>query len=262
MRETRSGAWSWIILAVAVTYFFLPLIGTLVFSLRARANQLSLDAYASVLADNRFRATFAFSLEMAALTVAVSLLLVLPAAFWVQLKMPALRPLLELTTLLPFVIPGIVLVFGLIKTYSRPPLPLVASPGLLVAGYAVLSLPYMYRAVDTGLRAVDVRLLTEAALSLGAGWRMVIVRVIVPNVASALMTGALLTFALVMGELTLAQYLGWPAFGPYMALMGLNRAYEPAALAIISFGLTWAAMAILLVFGRRQPGRQQLLGPR
>jgi len=89
----------------------------------------------------------------------------------------------------------------------------------------------------------------------------VIVRVIVPNLVSALLTGALLTFALVMGELTLAQYLGWPAFGPYMALMGQNRAYEPAALAIISFVLTWASMAILLIFSRLQTVRQ-LVGPR
>jgi putative spermidine/putrescine transport system permease protein len=46
-----------------------------------------------------------------------------------------------------------------------------------------------------------------------------------------------------------------------MALMGQNRAYEPAALAIISFALTWASMAILLVFSRRQAGRP-LVGPR
>jgi putative spermidine/putrescine transport system permease protein len=257
----RGGAGAWLILGLGIAYFFLPLVGTGVFSLRARANQLSLDAYASVLADNRFYSTFIFSLEMSVLTILVSVVLILPTAFWVHLRIPRLRPVIELITLLPFVIPAIVLVFGLIKTFGRPPLPLVASPGLLVAGYAVLSLPYMYRAIDTGLRSIDVRLLTEAALSLGAGWRVVILRVIVPNVGSALLTGALLTFALVMGELTLAQYLAWPAFGPYMALMGQNRAYEPAALAIISFALTWAAMAVLLVFSRRQVGRN-LVGAR
>ena len=257
----RSGAGGWAVFGIGVVYFVLPLIGTGVFSLRARADQLSLDAYASVLGDNRFYTTFIFSLEMAALTIVASVVLVLPAAFWVHLRLPRLRPLLELATLLPFVIPAIVLVFGLIKTFSRPPLPLVVSPGLLVAGYVVLSMPYVYRAIDTGLRSIDVRTLTEAALSLGASWPAVIVRVIVPNLGSALLTGALLTFALVMGELTLAQYLGWPAFGPYMALMGTNRAYEPAALAIISFALTWASMAILLIFSRRQTVRQ-LVGPR
>ena len=98
----------------------------------------------------------------------------MPTAFWVRLRLPRLRPVVEFITLLPFVIPPIVLVFGLITTYSRPPLPLTArdigSNVLLVAAYVVLSFPYMYRAVDTGLRAIDIRSLTEAAQSLGAGW--------------------------------------------------------------------------------------------
>ena len=49
-------------------------------------------------------------------------------------------------------------------------------------GYTMLALPYMYRAVDTGLRAIDVATLTEAAQSLGAGWLPIIARVILPNV--------------------------------------------------------------------------------
>ena len=41
---------------------------------------------------------------------------------------------------------------------------------------STLALPYMYRAVDTGLRAIDVRTLTEAAESLGAGWPTILFR--------------------------------------------------------------------------------------
>ena len=50
-----------------------------------------------------------------------------------------------------------------------------------MAGYTVLSLPYMYRSVDNGLRAMDVRTLTEAAQSLGASWFTIIFRIIFPN---------------------------------------------------------------------------------
>src|SRR5215210_6323906 len=63
---------------------------------------------------------------------------------------------------------------------------------LLVLGYATLSLPYMYRAVDTGLRTIDVRTLTEAAQILGAGWTTIIARVILPNVLIAVLSGAFL----------------------------------------------------------------------
>ncbi len=253
--------WSWLWITLGALYFIVPLYATLHFSLQAKRGTLSLLAYQNVLADPQFYRTFAFSLQMAAATIVTGIVLIVPTAYWVHLRLPKLRPAVELITLMPFVIPAVVLVFGLIRAYSRPPLLLVSSPALLVAGYTVLSLPYMYRAVDTGLRAVDVRTLTEAAQSLGAGWPTILWRVILPNLRVAVLSGSFLTLAIVVGEFTLAALLAWPAFGPYMALLGQNRAYEPAALAIMSFGLTWLAMGVILWIGRgRQGGPSELSG--
>jgi putative spermidine/putrescine transport system permease protein len=47
----------------------------------------------------------------------------------------------------------------------------------------------------------------------------------------------------------LASLLDRPAFGPYLQLIGANRAYEPSALAIIAFMITWASMGLIQVFG-------------
>ncbi len=200
---------------------------------------LSFTAYAHVFKDPQFLQTFSFSFEMALLTIIAGLALIVPTVLWVHLRFPGARVLIETFALLPFVIPPIVLVFGLIRIYSRPPFALVTSPALLVAGYVVLSFPYIYRSVDTGLRAIDLRTLTEAAQSLGAGWGRTLFRVVLPNIRAALLSAAFLTFSIVVGELTLAVMLAWPAFGPYMALVGRDLAYEPAALAIMSFLLTW-----------------------
>ena len=133
---------------------------------------------------------------------------------------------------------------------------------MLIAAYTILSMPYMYRAVDIGLRSIDVRTLTEAAQSLGAGWGTVMFRVIIPNIRVAILNGAFLAFAIVIGEYILAQYLAKPAFAPYMAVLIQNKAYEPAALAVISFALTWACMGIIsLVRSRpaRRYGRSSLI---
>lgn len=111
-------------------------------------------------------------------------------------------------------------------------------------------MPYMYSAIDTGLRAIDVRTLTEAAQSLGAGWGTILFRIILPNIRVAILSGAFLSFAIVIGELILAQYLVKPAFAPYMAYLIQQKAYEPAAMAIVSFALTWAAMGIIQLIGR------------
>jgi putative spermidine/putrescine transport system permease protein len=253
MKRSRFGAW--LALAVGAIYFIVPLIGTFEFSLRMRRGEYSFDAYAVVFADPRFQATFTYSTVVALLTIVMGILLVVPTAYWIQLRLPRLRPLVEFITLLPLVIPPIVLVFGYLRMYNTSSiLPLTGSARttdlLLIFSYTALALPYMYRAVDTGLRAIDIRTLTDAAQSLGAGWARILFTIILPNVRSAILSGAFLTFAIVIGEFTIAALLDRPAFGPYIQLMGANRAYEPSALAIIAFIITWACMGLIGVFGR------------
>ena len=250
--------WPWLALAVGLIYFILPLLGMTEFSLKMRRGVYSFDAYAKVLADPRFQETFTFSVVMALATILFGVLLVVPTAYWVRLKLPRLRPYIEFVTLLPLVIPAIVIVFGYIRLYNTSSwLPLTGSAMgtniLLVFGYATLSLPYMYRAVDTGLRTIDVATLTEAAQSLGAGWVTILARVILPNVLVAVLSGAFVTFAIVLGEFTMAALLNRPAFGPYMQLLGANRAYEPAALAVIAFAITWGCMALIQIVSRFAP---------
>ena len=257
MKAGRLGPW--LAIAVGTVYFLVPLIGTFEFSLRMRRGQYSFDAYRVVLADPQFQATFAYSTVLALATIVVGVLLVVPTAYWLQLRLPRLRPLVEFITLLPLVIPAIVLVFGYLRIYnSASLLPLTASARstdlLLMLGYVTLALPYMYRAVDTGLRAIDVRTLTEAAESLGASWPTILFRVIFPNVRVAVLSGAFLTFAIVIGEFTMASLLDRPAFGPYLQLMGANRAYEPSALAIIAFIVTWACMGLIQLVGFARRG--------
>lgn len=247
--------WSWGALAFGLIYFTLPLVGMTEFSLRMRRGEYSFDAYAKVLADPKFQETFSYSVIMALVTIVFGVLLVVPTAFWVRLKMPGTRPYVEFITLLPLVIPAIVIVFGYIRLYNTSSwLPLTGSAMgtniLLMFGYTTLALPYMYRAVDTGLRTIDVATLTEAAQSLGAGWGTILARIILPNVLVAVLSGAFLTFAIVIGEFTMAALLNRPAFGPYMQLLGANRAYEPAALAVIAFGITWACMGLIQLVTR------------
>ena len=250
-------ALAWTALIFGMLYFILPLLGMAEFSLSMRRGVYSFDAYASVLADPQFQRTFGFSVAMAVVTIVFGVLLVVPTAYWVRLRMPWIRPYVEFITLLPLVIPAIVIVFGYIRLYNTSSwLPLTGTPTgtnvLLMFGYATLALPYMYRAVDTGLRTLDLGTLTEAAQSLGAGWGTILFRVVLPNVLVAVLSGAFLTFAIVIGEFTMAALLDRPAFGPYMQSLGANRAYEPAALAVIAFAITWACMGLIQLVTRLQ----------
>jgi len=95
-----------------------------------------------------------------------------------------------------------VLIIGVLQVM---PLALRASVWLLALEYVVLAMPFAYRALDAGLRAIDVKTLTEAAGSLGAGWLSTMWRVILPNMRTAVTAATILIVALVLGEFTMAS---------------------------------------------------------
>jgi ABC-type spermidine/putrescine transport system, permease component II len=250
--------WAWLVFGLGAAYFLVPLIATFEFSLKMRRGYYSFDSYASVFSDPAFQATFLYSTLIGVLAIVVGILVVVPAVYFVRLRLPGLRPLMEFMTLLPLIIPAIVLVYGYIRLYnSSSIIPFTGSALgtdiLLTCAYVTLALPYMYRAVDTGMRAIDIKTLTEAAQIMGASTARIIATVILPNILVAVLSGAFLTFAIVIGEFTITSLLNRPGFGPYLQIVGANRAYEPSALAIISFIITWGAMGMIQLLARFAP---------
>ena len=248
---------------LGASFFIVPLIATFYFSLKMTRGELGFAAYQSVFNSAAFLQTITYSTIASLVAIALGAVIIVPTAFWVRLKVPQLRPVVEFISLLPLVVPPVVLVFGYIRLFgSSSWLPLTTTAAgtdvLLVLGYVVLAMPYMFRAVDNGMAAIDIATLTEAAESLGASRLRTVAWVIFPNVRAAIISGAFLTFSISLGEFVLASLLNRPAFGPYLVQLGQDRAYEPAALAIMSFGFTWACMALMQIFATLKPGQRWL----
>ncbi len=260
--------WSAFWYFLGALYFVLPLYATFDFSMRLERGKYNFVAYQKAFADPGFLQTFLFSNILAVITILIGLLLVVPTSYWIRLRLPEARRVVEYVTTLAIVIPAIVMGFGLVTVYGAPiNVPFtsiqltdsllnhpIGTNFIVVMGYTVLALPLMYRSIDTGMRTIDVRTLTEASQSLGANWATIIVRVILPNLRASILSGALLTFAIVVGEVTISSILNVPAFSPYLWLLGQHKAYEPAALSFASFLLIWASMGIIQVVtgGRAQ----------
>lgn len=255
-RMPKSGV-LWLLFGAA--YFLLPLAAVAEFSLK-EGDGYGFSHYKFILDDPQFRDTLWLSFKLALETVAIGLFLFVPTVYWVRLKLPQLRTAMEFLSILPFVVPPIVLIVGLLNVWnSRLPDVLVANPwGLLTFGYVILSFPYVYRSLDAGFRAIDVHTLTEASQSLGAGWGTTLFRVILPNIRVAALSGAFLTLAIVMGEFTMANVALFYTFPVYINYVGQTYANPAGALAIISFGITWLAMLGILFLGRGRLGRRQV----
>lgn len=109
-----------LLLALFGLYFLLPLLATAIYSLWAGGQRYDLSAYARILGDPQFRSSFTLSFTLAVETVVLSLLLLIPAVFWANLRWPGLRALLEVVSVMPFVVPPIALVGGADGTVQRP----------------------------------------------------------------------------------------------------------------------------------------------
>ena len=246
----------WLLLGAA--YFIIPLAATLIFSLRGQATQkcCTLANYSWVIHNGDFWHTLRLSVLLALETIVIGLLLFVPTIYWVHLKVPRLRPVIAFLALIPFVVPPIVMVVGLLNLYRGAPDWFYAKPwGFLVAAYVILSFPYMFFSLDAGFRSIDVHTLTEASQSLGASWPTTLVKVILPNVRAAALAGAFLTLAIVMGEFTIANLSAFHTFPLFLQYVNETQGNPAAALTLLSFAITWAAMLSLLFVGRKRGAR-------
>ncbi|WP_203835907.1 ABC transporter permease [Winogradskya humida] len=253
-RVRRQRVFRWVVLVVLGLFFLLPLAAMVEFTTRGDGNTWSL------LVDwPQLSATYpdlaegiAASLEQALLTALLMLVLLVPTAVWVRLRLPGLRPLVEFICLLPLTIPAIVLVVGLAPVYAWVNYFLGGSSLTLVFAYTILVLPYAYRAIDAGLSAIDVKTLAEAARGLGAGWFTVMVRVVLPNIRSAVLSAAFLTVALVLGEFTIASLLNRTNLQVAINLLGKSSATMSVAVSLAALVLAFVLLLILSLFGDRR----------
>lgn len=193
---------------------------------------------------------------MAVMTVAIMILLLLPTMVWVRLKVPKVSRLLEFVCLLPLTIPAVVLVVGLAPIYRFIATQVLDSNTIWLAfAYVILVLPYSYRALDAGLRAIDIATLSEAARSLGASWATVLVRVIIPNLRSALVSACFVSIAVVLGEFTLARLLARDNLQTALFQINLSDGQIAAATSLLALGLTTLLLIVLdLLTSRRRTG--------
>jgi putative spermidine/putrescine transport system permease protein len=174
---------------------------------------------------------------LAVLAIVVNLALLLPLAVLVEIRSPRLRPFVTAVTLLPWVIPPIALVVGVAATFRAVAPWFLATPLSLVPFYALWAMPFTYRALDAGLRAISARTLVEAARSLGAPLHTIVFRVLAPSMSASIVAACGLTAALVLGEFAFASLLLKETLPTY--LVNYQRASPQAGMAL--------ALAIMLL---------------
>ena len=236
--------WRWVILLIAGVYFLLPLYAAIRFA--------GVKAFGSVFTQPDFGSSLWTSVQIAAMTWAITMALMVPTTIYVHLRLPAMRRFLESITILPIVIPPIVLTVGVLQVF---PIQLKATMWLLGFEYVILAMPFAYRAIDAGLRSIDLKTLTEASSNLGGGWVTTMWRVVLPNLGTALLSSTVLIVALCLGEFTMASLNLVTTFPVWIVETDQLNANISVSASIIALVVTWLFLLLIVTIGSRRGRR-------
>ncbi len=258
--------WRLAVLVILGIYFFGPLAAAFVFTVHnPRLHTWSFAPYGQMFGAAGFGASIRMTLWISLLTIAIVMALMIPTMLAIHLRLPRARAWVETICMIPLVISPVALVAGVSTVLgwglSTPgtwvfrldaQLQNQSLPLILPLIDVVLVMPFVFRAIDAGLRVVDIKTLVEASRNLGASWLVTTWRVVVPNLRTALLSGSILTLALVFGEYTVSSILGFTPFAVWIVQDGQGSGQLPIAVSLLSLLLSWAVLLLVSLAGSRR----------
>jgi putative spermidine/putrescine transport system permease protein len=234
-----------LVLFAAAVYFLLPLYAGLKIGFEnAEGRFAPLSTLQSISQQADLSPAFWLSMRLAGLATLFTLVLMVPTTIYVHLRLPRLRRTMDLVTILPIVFPPIVYVLGVLQT---APDQLKRSPYVLALVYVILAMPFVYRSLDAGLNAVDLKTLVEAAQSLGGRWVSTLWRVVLPNLSSAMISAVVLSFALVFGEYTIASFTPYMTLPVWIVSFAATSGNATVAVSMLALIGTWLLLSMIVV---------------
>lgn len=156
--------------------------------------------------------------ELALITTAILLVVSLPICYWLAFTKFKFKSVVEATVSLPLVLPPSVLGFYLLVAFSPQnalgeflnqyfDIQLVFTfEGLIIAS-VIYSLPFMVHPIQAGLKNLPASL-REASFTLGKSKFTTLIKILLPNIKSSILTGIVLTFAHTVGEFGVVLMIG------------------------------------------------------
>lgn len=211
---------------------------------------------------------FWLTLKLAAVTTAILFCISIPVAHWLAHRRNNFKTIVEAFVSMPLVLPPSVIGFYMLLAFSPSlafgkfldqhfNLRLVFSfPGLVIAS-VVYSLPFMVHPIQSGFAALPAAL-REASFSLGKSKWQTLIKVLLPNIRSSLLTGIVLTFAHTIGEFGVVLMIGGNIPGEtrvasiaiYDEVESMNYA-SANTYAIILFAATFSILLLVYFINHR-----------
>ena len=158
------------------------------------------------------------TLKLSAIATLILLIISIPLGYWLAYSKRRIKPIIETMVSMPLVLPPTVLGFYLLVAFSPNNfigalldewfgLRLIFSFEGLVLASIIYSLPFMVQPIHSGFSNLPKNL-SEASYVLGSSKFKTLIKVLLPNIKSSLLTGVVLTFAHTIGEFGVVLMIG------------------------------------------------------
>jgi putative spermidine/putrescine transport system permease protein len=245
---------AWVIGIVCIIFLMLPIVITVITSFTSSAvytlppPEWSLRWYRSLETRSGLWDAVKLSLNLALISTALSMVLGTMAAIAVTRGDFRGKEAIATFTVSPLMMPGLVVGVALLQFFRE--IGLRDAYWSLLLAHVVITLPFVMRTLLASMSAFDFSLI-DAARTLGLSYPRAIIKVLIPNLAPAYLTGGLFAFLASMDNYPISIFLtdARNKTLPIKMLQYLEEQPDPS-LAAISSGLIMLAIIVLLVASR------------
>jgi iron(III) transport system permease protein len=240
-------AWTWIavviLVAIGVPYF--SIIATSLIKLRGyglAAGNFTLEHYQELLTTPKALASIGNSLFLAVSSATICSVIGTAVVVAVRKAKGFLKKALEAISLLPEMLPSIVLVIGIMLFWNSiyKVIPLYNTMGIMVLAYVVLYLPYTVQYVTSAFTQINNSLL-EAGRTFGGSPNYVFRKVTLPMISQGIFAGWMMIFIIAFRELVTASLIAPP--NTLVVSTYINREFEQGS---VSLGMAMAVLCVLI----------------
>lgn len=246
------------VLGLFAVFYLTPILATFFYASSTKwektivPSDFTLRWFQQLLSDPQFLSAVLRSLLLAVLCTLSILLLLVPSLIWIYLYLPRVDRFLQKIVLLPYAIPGVILVTALLRTYSKTSLPMFL---VLLGALFITMMPVAYLGISNQMKLVNIRELVEAAETLGASSFQIISSVLLPSLRLGTTLVSLLVFSSVFGEYMLTNLLIGGRFETlriYMLRRMNENGHVASAVMILYFVFLLATAVGIFYFNKRQ----------
>ena len=255
-KRSRSAA---VVMVLVLIWLLLPLAATLIYSLFEDWTGIvprgfTLANYQKIFSDSAFLTSMYQTVIICVIPILITVLVILLALFAVTVYFPKLEKYVQLISMIPYTIQGVILSVSILVLYARSDSILGNRMVMLIGAYCIIILPHIYNGIRNGMRAVNMNMLLEAAEMLGDSRFRAFFRIIVPNILSGITVSSLLAVSLLFGDYVIIRNLSSTNVNNMQKFLyqAMKRSStEASAVFVVIMMLTCAITAVVLAVQSR-----------